>query len=61
MSTDQLTTASAAAYLNVTTGRVRALIRSGQLPAERFGRDYSIRLTDLKRLKRRPAGRPVGS
>jgi excisionase family DNA binding protein len=53
-----LTTAQAAEYLGVIPRRVRALIESGQLPAERFGQAYMIKLADLKKLKRRPSGRP---
>lgn len=54
----KLTTAEAAAVLKVGARRVRELITSGKLPAEKAGRDYLIRLTDIKRLKRKPAGRP---
>ena len=55
-----LTTAEAAAYLNLSVRRVRAMAQSGVLPSERFGKSLAFRLTDLKRLKRRPAGRPRG-
>jgi excisionase family DNA binding protein len=57
----RLTVAEAAEYLEVSPRRVRALAQSGQLPAERFGKSLAFRLTDLKRLKRLPAGRPPGS
>lgn len=55
-----VTTSEAAKIMGVSRRRVIAYIESGQLPAERFGLAYTIQLTDIKRLKRRPAGRPRG-
>lgn len=52
-----LTTAEAADLLGVIPRRVRALIESGKLPAERIGRDWAIKPKDLDRLDRTP-GRP---
>ena len=53
-----MTTDEAADYLGVSVRRVRAMIGSGMLPAEREGRGYKIRRTDLRRMPRRPVGRP---
>jgi excisionase family DNA binding protein len=53
-----LTTTEAAAILQVIPRRVRALIESGKLPAERIGRDWVIKPKDLDRLKGRTPGRP---
>ncbi|MEJ7871977.1 MAG: helix-turn-helix domain-containing protein [Rubrobacteraceae bacterium] len=52
-----LTTAEAAQLLGVMPRRVRALIESGKLPAERIGRDWAIKPKDLDRLDR-TVGRP---
>jgi excisionase family DNA binding protein len=53
-----LTTKEAAEKLGVTPARVRQLILSGDLPAEKFGRDLMIKETDLKLVEDRPMGRP---
>ena len=54
-----LTTTDAAARLGLTPGRVRQLIRAGQLPAVKAGRDWLIEKTDLKLVEtRRRRGRP---
>lgn len=53
-----LTTKEAAHYLGVTPARVRQLVMQSELPAEKFGRDLSIKESDLKRLERRRVGRP---
>ncbi len=53
-----LTTTAAAEILRVTPRRIRALIESGKLPAERMGRDWAIKPKDLDRLKGRTPGRP---
>ncbi len=52
-----LTTTEAAGLLKITPRRIRALIESGKLPAERIGRDWAIKPKDLDRLDRRP-GQP---
>jgi excisionase family DNA binding protein len=44
--------------LGVTPQRVRALVRAGRLPAEKFGRDLLIHEEDLKLVKDRKPGRP---
>jgi excisionase family DNA binding protein len=53
-----LTTKEAAERLNVTPARVRQMVLSGQLPAEKFGRDLVIRESDLASVEDRPIGRP---
>jgi len=55
-----LTTKEAAQILGVTYVRVNQLIKSGELAAEKKGRDYLIKSTDLKLVKKRPErrGRP---
>ncbi len=55
---DTLTTEQAAARLGVTPSRVRVLIRSGRLPAQKFGRAHVINEADLKLVAERPVGRP---
>jgi excisionase family DNA binding protein len=53
-----LTTEQAAERLGVTPSRVRVLIRSGRLPAQRFGRSHVINEADLKLVAERKTGRP---
>lgn len=53
-----LTTKEAAERLGVTPQRVRALVRTGRLPAKKFGRDLVIHEEDLKLVKDRKPGRP---
>jgi excisionase family DNA binding protein len=53
-----LTTKDAADRLGVTPARVRQMILSGQLPAEKFGRDLVIKEEDLRLVQNRPIGRP---
>ena len=53
-----LTTEQVAARLGVTVRRVQALVKSGRLPAERFGRAIVIRESDLSKVAHRPLGRP---
>lgn len=55
---EALTTKEAAERLGVTAARVRQLILSGQLPAEKFGRDLVIKESDLSLVKERRIGRP---
>lgn len=54
-----LTTKEAAERLGVTSVRVCAMIAAGRLPAERFGRAYMIKESDLKLVADRRPGRPV--
>lgn len=53
-----LTTKETAERLSITPQRVRALVRAGRLPAEKFGRDLVIKEEDLKLVKTRKPGRP---
>jgi excisionase family DNA binding protein len=53
-----LTTAQAAAILQVSRRRVEALISASRLPAQKFGRDWLIRPEDLELVKVRRPGRP---
>jgi excisionase family DNA binding protein len=53
-----LTTREVAERLGVTAARVRQLVLSGDLPAEKFGRDLMIKETDLRLVADRPMGRP---
>lgn len=51
-------TREAAKRLNLTTVRVGAMIRAGQLRAQRIGRDWLIDEKDLEAFAKRP--RPPG-
>lgn len=56
-----LNTKQAAEKKGVSIRRIQALITKGQLKAERFGRDYMIRESDLDKIKQGTVGRPKGS
>jgi excisionase family DNA binding protein len=58
MPSDTLTTAEAAALLNVNASRVRQLILSGRLPAEKHGRDWAIKREDAEALRGQGIIRP---
>ncbi len=51
-------TTEAAKRLGVSSNRVRALIESGRLKAQKIGREYAINPSDLKAVQNRKAGRP---
>ena len=53
-----LTTNQVAERLGVTIKRIQAMIRDGRLPAEKMGRDYFIKESDLKLVENRKPGRP---
>lgn len=53
-----LSTTEAAAHLQVTERRVLQLIKSGELPASKFGPVWQIRERDLTHFSPRPVGRP---
>jgi len=53
-----LTTDQVADRLGITPSRVRVLIRSGRLPAQRFGRAHVINESDLSLVADRTPGRP---
>ena len=62
MKNNLLTTAQAADVLGVHPGHIRNLILWGKLPAEKMGRDWAIRKSDvLKLLEPAKVGRPRGS
>ena len=51
-------TTEAAKRLGVSSNRVRALIDSGRLRAQKIGREYAINPSDLKAVQNRKVGRP---
>ena len=51
-------TTEAAKRLGVSSNRVRALIDSGRLKAQKIGREYAIDPKDLEAVKDRKVGRP---
>lgn len=61
LSTGELVGVTAAAdELNLSTNRVRQLIKLERIPAQRIGREYAITREDLEAFKLidRPVGRP---
>ena len=56
-----LTTQEAAEKLGVTSTRIRAMILSGRLPAEKFGHVHMIKEEDLALVADRKPGRPPKS
>jgi len=54
-----LTASEAAAQLGITATRVRALIASGRLPAQKFGPIHMIKEGDLRLVENRKIGRPA--
>jgi len=48
----------AADHLGISVRRVQALVKSGKLPAQKFGTAYMINEKDLKLVKDRKPGRP---
>jgi excisionase family DNA binding protein len=51
-------TSAAAELLGVSQNRVRQLIVSGQIPAQRVGRTLVIRRKDVESFAAQPPGRP---
>ena len=51
-------TTEAARRLGVKPNRVRVLIESGRLKAQKIGREYAINPSDLNAVKDRKVGRP---
>ena len=51
-------TTEAAKRLGISAERVRVLIESGRLKAQRIGREYAINPADLAAVKDRKPGRP---
>jgi excisionase family DNA binding protein len=57
-----LSTAEAAVELGISRRQVRTLIERGKLPAEKIGRDWFIKTSDLPLVRHRPkTGRPQGA
>jgi excisionase family DNA binding protein len=54
-----LTTKQAALELGISLRQLQTLIQRKQLPAEKFGRDYIIKLSDLALVRVRKKGRPT--
>jgi excisionase family DNA binding protein len=55
---DPITTTEAAAILGVTRRHVWHLIKIGELPAERWGRDFILSNKVVRKYKPKPPGRP---
>lgn len=55
---DLIGTKEASERLEISQKRVQALIKNGQLPAEKVGRDWLIKESDLELVKERKVGRP---
>jgi excisionase family DNA binding protein len=53
-----LTTPEVADRLGISTRRVLALIYSGRLPSQQFGRDHLVKESDLNLVEDRKPGRP---
>jgi len=51
-------TTEAARQLGISSNRVRDLIASGRLKAQKIGREYAINPSDLKVVQNRRPGRP---
>ena len=58
MSMNFISTKEAAERLGVSVLRVQQLIWAERLPAQKFGRDYMIKESDLKLVEDRKPGRP---
>jgi excisionase family DNA binding protein len=54
-----LSTKQAAERLGITVRRVQALVNAGRLPARKIGRDFLIKVGDLRLVKNRKVGRPT--
>lgn len=53
-----LTTPEVAERLGISTRRVLALIHSGRLPSQQFGRDHLVKESNLRLVEDRKTGRP---
>jgi excisionase family DNA binding protein len=53
-----ITTIEAAKALDISQNRVNALIRSGRLPAQKYGWQWLIDRKDLAKVRVRKPGRP---
>jgi excisionase family DNA binding protein len=54
-----LSVAEAAEKLGVTRARVNQLIDAGRIPAQKIGRSFVVKESDLKQVEIRKAGRPA--
>ncbi|MDQ3064419.1 MAG: helix-turn-helix domain-containing protein [Acidobacteriota bacterium] len=52
-------TKEASGRLGISQKRVQALIKNGQLPAQKVGRDWLIKENDLEKVAERKVGRPA--
>lgn len=59
--TKLLSVSEAANYLGVSRWRVNQLINEKRLPAQKIGRSYVIKESDLKLVEDRKPGRPAKS
>jgi excisionase family DNA binding protein len=57
-STDLLSVSQAAEKLGISRWRINQLINSGRLPAQKVGRAYVVKESDLKLIEDRKPGRP---
>jgi len=55
-----ITTSQAAKKLGISQRRVQALITADRLPAQKIGRDWLIRESDLELVRVRKTGYPKG-
>lgn len=53
-----LTATEASEELGISPQQIRTLIRQGKLPAEKHGRDWMIKFSDLALVRVRKLGRP---
>ncbi len=54
-----ITTTEAAERLGLSSARIRQLVASGKLPAQKFGPVNMVKVSDLELIRHRPAaGRP---
>ena len=54
-----ITTTEAAERLGISSARIRQLVVSGKLPAQKFGPVNMVKVADLELIRHRPsAGRP---
>lgn len=53
-----MTVKDAASELGISTGRVRVMITSGRLSAEKVGTQWLIKPKDLEKVRNRKPGRP---
>lgn len=57
-STNLLSVSEAAEKLNISRWRINQFINEGRLPAQKIGRAYVVKESDLELVKDRKTGRP---